>query len=227
MQSKQFDNGDSLRAQRMTPEEAKAVIDLWQDERFEQTGLTDRPAVPDVAEGLDIGVADVQRLLAEVRTRRKEAERELLQETELSRIQLAEEERRLAEALRRQAELRQEQNSVRQNYSVPQPILSPQRTSLYTKYVMSGREIRNLCLAVVLLLLGLLACVKWYGASVQTIQTVTYGLDAKGNPIVTDATCYGSRYGIGEGPCNAATIADETAKWRKAHAQDMAKQRNK
>ena len=47
----------------MTADESRAVIDLWQQERVEQTGLTDKPAVPDVAEGLDITVEDVQRLL--------------------------------------------------------------------------------------------------------------------------------------------------------------------
>ena len=61
-----------LRAQRMTADESRAVIDLWQQERVEQTGLTDKPAVPDVAEGLDITVEDVQRLLNEVRVRREE-----------------------------------------------------------------------------------------------------------------------------------------------------------
>ena len=105
----QFQQDDSLRAQRMTADEAKAVIDLWQQERVEQTGLTDQPAVPDVAEGLDIGVEDVQRLLQEVRTCRAEEERALAQEQELSQIRLAEEERKLAEIQRQRAELRREQ----------------------------------------------------------------------------------------------------------------------
>ncbi len=97
-----------LRAQRMTADEAKAVIDLWQRERDEQTGLTDRPAVPDVAEGLDIGVEDVQRLLAEVREHRVGEERALAYEQELAEIRLAEEERKLAEVKRQRAELRRE-----------------------------------------------------------------------------------------------------------------------
>ena len=59
---------------------------------MEQTGLTDHPAVPDVAEGLDIPVEEVQRLLAEVRARRLEEERLLAQEQELSEVRLAEEE---------------------------------------------------------------------------------------------------------------------------------------
>ena len=67
------------RAQRMTADETRAVIALWQQERVEQTGLTDKPAVPDVAEGLDISVGDVQRLLGEVRAKRLEEERKLLE----------------------------------------------------------------------------------------------------------------------------------------------------
>jgi hypothetical protein len=105
MSLQQFHSDDSLRTQRMTADEAKSVIDLWQQERVEQTGLTDRPAVPDVAEGLDIGVEDVQRLLAEVRTQRVEEERALALEQELSEIRLAEDERQLSEIRRQQAEL--------------------------------------------------------------------------------------------------------------------------
>ncbi len=90
----QFDNpdpleSDSLRTQRMTADEAASVIALWQQERVEQTGLTDRPAVPDVAEGLDISVEEVQRLLAAVR--------------------LAQVERRLVEVRRQRVELRRGQ----------------------------------------------------------------------------------------------------------------------
>ena len=110
----QYDNPNplesaSLRTQRMTADESRAVIALWQQERVEQTGLTDRPAVPDVAEGLDIPIEEVQRLLAEVRARRLEEERALAQEQELSEVRLAEEERRLAEIRRQRAELRREQ----------------------------------------------------------------------------------------------------------------------
>ncbi len=99
----------SPRTQRMTAAESRAVIDLWQQERTEQTGLTDRPAVPDVAEGLDITVEDVQRLLTEVRARRLEEECALATERELSEVRLAEEERKLAEVRRQRAALRQHQ----------------------------------------------------------------------------------------------------------------------
>ena len=88
----------------MTAEEAQAVIALWQQERTEQTGLTDRPALPDVAEGLGIGVEDVQRLLEAVREQRAEEERALAYEQELAEIRLAEEERKLAEVRRQRAE---------------------------------------------------------------------------------------------------------------------------
>ena len=98
-----------LRAQRMTADETRAVIALWQQERVEQTGLTDKPAVPDVAEGLDISAEDVQRLLGEVRGRREEEARMLAQEQVLSEIRLAEGQRQLAEIQRQRAELRREQ----------------------------------------------------------------------------------------------------------------------
>ncbi len=99
----------NLRVQRMTADESRAVIALWQQERVEQTGLTDKPAVPDVAEGLDITVEDVQRLLQDVRTKRLEEERALALEQELAEMRLAEEERKLAETQRQWAELRREQ----------------------------------------------------------------------------------------------------------------------
>jgi hypothetical protein len=94
-----------LRTQRMTADESRAVIDLWQQERVEQTGLTDKPALPDVAEGLDITVEDVQRLLAKVRARHENEVLLLAQAQE----QLAEEERRLAKVQRQRVELRQHQ----------------------------------------------------------------------------------------------------------------------
>ena len=99
----------ALRAERLSADEARAVIDLWQAEQVEQTGLTDRPAVPDVAEGLDLSVEDVQRLLAEVRTRRAAESRLLAQEQELADIRLAEEQRKLAEIQRQRAELARQQ----------------------------------------------------------------------------------------------------------------------
>ena len=97
------------RAQRMTADETRAVIALWQQERVEQTGLTNKSAVPDVAEGLDISVGDVQRLLTEVRAQQEEEARLLAQEQVLSEIRLAEGQRQLAEIQRQRAELRREQ----------------------------------------------------------------------------------------------------------------------
>lgn len=92
----------------MTADEARAVIALWQQERVAQTGLTDRPAVPDVAEGLDVPVEEVQHLLGEVRARRVEEERGLAQEQELAQAEahLAEEEFELASIQQRRADMR-------------------------------------------------------------------------------------------------------------------------
>lgn len=54
-------------AQRMTPEEAEAVVRLWQQEQTDTHGLTNRPSLADIAEGLDIAPEDARRLLAQVR----------------------------------------------------------------------------------------------------------------------------------------------------------------
>ena len=109
--AQQFDHpsdDSQLRTQRMTADESRAVIALWQQERVEQTSLTDHPAVPDVAEGLDITVEDAVRLLQDIRAKRLE-ERALALEQELAGIRLAEEERKFAEIQRQRAELRREQ----------------------------------------------------------------------------------------------------------------------
>lgn len=97
----------------MTAGESRAVIAQWQQERVEQTGLTDKPAVPDVAEGLDITVEDVHRLLQDVRAKRLEEEHALATQQELTEIRLAEEERKLAEIQRQRAELHREQAEAR------------------------------------------------------------------------------------------------------------------
>ena len=114
-----------LRTQRMTADESRAVINLWQQERVEQTGLTDKPAVPDVAEGLDITVEDVRRLLQDVRAKRLKEERFSALEQELAEIRLAEEERKLAEIRRQRAELRREQSEVRARPTLRMPRLEP------------------------------------------------------------------------------------------------------
>lgn len=115
------DSMASPRTQRMTAAESRAVIDLWQQERVEQTGLTDRPALPDVAEGLDITVEDVQRLLMEVRARRLEEERALAAERELARSErrLAEEQASLAETRRQRAEFRRQAEEDAWRNAVP------------------------------------------------------------------------------------------------------------
>jgi hypothetical protein len=118
MNQQQFEEEEPspLRSQRMTEDEAKAVIDLWQQQEVESGGLTTRPAVPDVAEGLDVSVEDVQRLLQQVRAKRQAEERRFAleqYEVELEQIRLAEEERKLAEIQRQRAELRRERAEQR------------------------------------------------------------------------------------------------------------------
>ncbi len=110
-QQQPVDSTSSPRTQRMTAAESRAVIDLWQQERVEQTGLTDRPAVPDVAEGLEITVEDVQRLLTEVRARRLEEERTLASEQEILKegLRLAAEEAKLAEIRRQRVQVQRQQ----------------------------------------------------------------------------------------------------------------------
>ena len=154
------DSTTSPRTQRMTAEESRAVIDLWQSERVEQTGLTDRPAVPDVAEGLDITVEDVHRLLLEVRAKRLEEERALAAEQELSEIRLAEEERKLAEIQRQRAEIRREQAEAVRWRNDPQRVYEQQ--SVYTEYSPIDSSKYSsltavLMLAVALILIGLIA----------------------------------------------------------------------
>lgn len=52
---------------RMTPDEAQAVIRLWQQEQTDNGGLANRPTLADLAEGLDIAPEDARRLLAQAR----------------------------------------------------------------------------------------------------------------------------------------------------------------
>lgn len=126
------DSTASSRTQRMTAAEARAVIDLWQQERVEQTGLTDRPAVPDVAEGLEITVENVQRLLMEIRARRLEEEQSLMAERLILVVRLAEEERKLARTQRQRADLRREQAEAdhrRQSCRPLRPVRLPRRVT--------------------------------------------------------------------------------------------------
>ena len=99
---------DAPRTQRMTADESRAVIARWQQERVEQTGLTDHPAVPDIAEGLDIPIEEVQRLLGEVRALRLEEERRLARERKWAKamLRLVEEEAKLTEVQQQRAEMR-------------------------------------------------------------------------------------------------------------------------
>lgn len=62
---------ETLRAQppvvRMTPNEAQAIIALWQQEQTDNGGLSNRPSLNDVAESLNIAAENARRLLAQVR----------------------------------------------------------------------------------------------------------------------------------------------------------------
>ncbi len=51
--------------ERLTPEEAQAVISLWSRRQWERQNW---PTVADVAEGLEISVAEAEALLSDVRT---------------------------------------------------------------------------------------------------------------------------------------------------------------
>jgi len=200
-----------LRSQRMTADEAKAVIDLWQRERDEQTGLTDRPAVPDVAEGLDIGVEDVQRLLAEIRERRAGEERALAYEQELAEIRLAEEERKLAEVKRQRAELRRESveagrgtSMLYQAQTIPQrgrPLHA--RTQLDYRYKPAA-----LIFGIVVYLIMRFVVLAPSSQPIH-LSSFTTAHDAQGKIILEEATCKdGSAIDV---PCDDETIARETS----------------
>ncbi len=133
MSSEHFQNEEPTQAERMTPDEARAVIALWQHSHL---GLSDLPSVPDVAEGLEITVEEVQRLLAEVRAAREERERGVVQEQERLEqelAQLAEERARLAQTESTLLELhikRSEVYSQRPGYVArvrPRPSYFPKR----------------------------------------------------------------------------------------------------
>lgn len=101
-----------LRSQRLTEDETRAVIALWQQEQVESGGLTTRPSVPDMAEGLGIGTDDVQRLLSQIREKKAAEETRLAEEqraAELEQIRLAEQERQAAERDRQEAEWQRRQ----------------------------------------------------------------------------------------------------------------------
>lgn len=76
MNRPQFLPSETLSAQRMTEDEAKAVIELWQEEQKERERLKQLPSVPDIAEGLNIPVAEASALLQEVRARRSTSQGE-------------------------------------------------------------------------------------------------------------------------------------------------------
>lgn len=72
MSFQHFDDENTPPTERMTDDERRAVIARWQQQRG--FAPSDAASLPDVAEGLNISVADAARLLAEIRAERAEAE---------------------------------------------------------------------------------------------------------------------------------------------------------
>ena len=133
MNQQQFGQEESPRSQRMTEDEAKAIIDLWQREQTESGGLTTSPTVQDVAEGLDISEDDVRRLLQKVRARWAEAQPSREQQRlELAQQRLADEERRLA-AQRREWEQTRRRQAQWENEMREYPVYQPPSYSRPTR----------------------------------------------------------------------------------------------
>ena len=208
-----LETGSELRTQRMTAEESRAVIDLWQQEQTELTGLTDKPAVPDVAEGLDITVEDVQRLLSEVRARE---ERALVSEQELSEIR------------RQRAELRREQaEGERQQAINPKWLRSSERISqselgaLYIKKETSSLGYHTAAVLIVVIL-------GWFYHYVETphppqrlyVSHASASYDAQGKVSAVDMTCVDSPGH--EVPCDDAILASEKAYFQESHDWQVA-----
>lgn len=223
----QFDNEDSLRAQRMTADEAKAVIDRWQRERAEQTGLTDRPAVPDVAEGLDLSVEEVQRLLHEVRDQRAEEETQLAQEQELTEIRLAEEERKLAEVRRQRAELQRQQAEAERRTATEQTMplrrqeVSLDRHSLYTKKDTGslGYKLGGIILGTAIFLFISLMRAPHPAAVMPYARTIGPYLIPIGKINEIPIICTNGSEDV---PCDDATLARERKKLQQTKDQEVA-----
>jgi len=111
MSDLQFQSEESAPAPRLSSDEARAVIALWQERRYAQDGMVDLPAVADVAEGLDISLPEAERLVGEVRSRQAQSERQQDQyrQSLLESIQRAEERRQRAELRRERAEWQRQQ----------------------------------------------------------------------------------------------------------------------
>jgi len=125
--------------ERMSRDEARAVIDLWQQGRL---GLNDLPSVPDVAEGLDISVEEVQQLLAEVRAAREERERGVAQEQERLEqelAQLAQERARLAQTEDHLLDLHIQRSEVYSLSAKVQPCWRPRPTYFPKRHSQKAR----------------------------------------------------------------------------------------
>lgn len=123
-------------AQRITLDEAQAMIRLWQERS--DADFSALPAVVDIAEGLNISVVEAEQLLAEVRAQRQKAER--LRAEEQRHLEAAEqlralEEQQLEALIEERAELRrqgyeiarQQAETRRERASLSRPQLEAQR----------------------------------------------------------------------------------------------------
>ncbi|MGI4791745.1 MAG: hypothetical protein ACRYFS_23230 [Janthinobacterium lividum] len=220
--------GDNLRSQRMTADESRAVIDLWQQEQTELTGLTDKPAVPDVAEGLDISVEDVQRLLQTVRAKRVEDKIIHAAEQELADIHRAEEERRIAENRRQQAEAQREQAESRRRGCPAYPVRSISLVSeLPPRYIVqemvgTGYKMAGLALCIAALLFVGYTSVPPPPQATDAIAishaSATY--DTQGQVKSVDMTCADNTGKIVT--CDADIIATEKQYFQDKHDKQVA-----
>lgn len=115
---------------RMTDDEARAVIALWQSEQMDSPQSA-RPTPADMAEGLGIGTADAVRLLGQVRAAR-DAERQAALTARQEELARAETEARLAEARARQAEAKVRESRAKSDaHRARQERLRARRLSKY------------------------------------------------------------------------------------------------
>lgn len=103
-------------AARLTEREMEDVIALWQQEQ--DAGLSERPRAEDVAEGLNVPVSEVERLLQVVRAQRAEEEKRLAKEqakleTETQRVR--DEQEMLAGLQRQRVQVRRRIGQTRQS----------------------------------------------------------------------------------------------------------------
>lgn len=125
-----FDDENTPPTERVTDDERRAVITRWQEQRG--FAPSDEATLPDVAEGLDISVADAARLLAEIRAERAAAHQAEL-DARRAALEDAETAARLAEAQARQAEAQARIHQAAEAALIPE---QPSRRSEETKWTL-------------------------------------------------------------------------------------------